>query len=427
MITEPIHWSIQTLSRLTPHALHEIAVRANGTCTANNLHLGRCLMAVDKGELYLDFGCSGAVHYAISCLGMKGRRARELRRIATRLESLPLLNLAAEHGQIDYSKLREVLRRATPDTEADWLRLCQKMNYSKIERLVTNTPKGALPREEDARPVQPLWHQLRLMLGPDEMALVERGLQMKSREEGRLVGLVEALIEYFGGIVSQSRWGRVDVRRALREAALDVAAQSERAAQECPARDVDDWSLSVAADAVEVPDNEDVGVLKRAKAHWENTRLRFNPEARDLTPAQRIEVLRRDGYRCQCPGCPNHLWLETHHIVFYRDGGQTVPENLLVLCGACHRNLHRGYLRIEGSRAEGLRFLDRDGRDLAHQVELQRAIWLDGNLGWKGGEFDSHYYLARIGKKVGHDPLRHRTALSEGIPGPHGSAREGMC
>jgi len=83
--------------------------------------------------------------------------------------------------------------------------------------------------------------------------------------------------------------------------------------------------------------------------------------------------------------------------VFYRDGGQTVLENLLVLGGSCHRNLHRGYLRIEGSRAQGLRFLDGEGRDLAHQVELERAIWLDGNLGWKGGELDSHYHRARVG------------------------------
>jgi len=92
--------------------------------------------------------------------------------------------------------------------------------------------------------------------------------------------------------------------------------------------------------------------------------LRYNPDSRLPTP-----------------GCPNHLWLETHHIVFYRDGGQTVPENLLIICRSCHANVHRGHLRIVGSRAEGLRFLDRQGCDLAHQVELQRAIWIDGPPG----------------------------------------------
>jgi len=329
--------------------------------------------------------------WAKSCLGMKHRRAAELRRIATQLEPLPLLSLAAENGQIDYSKLREILSRATPETEAEWLRLGQKLAYSKIQMLVSNTPRGAMPREQDAQPKQPLWHQLRLMLGPDEMALIERGLQLLSLEEGRLVTLAESLIEYFGGIVSQARWGRLDVERALREAALDLAAQR----QQRPARDdIDDWSLSVAAAPVEVPDNDQVQVIKRDKPHWENPLLRYNAESRLPTPAQRLELLRRDGYKCQCPGCPNHLWLETHHIVFYRDGGQTVPENLLIICRKCHQNLHRGHLRIVGSRAQGLTFLDRQGRNLAHQVELQRAIWIDGNLGWKGGEFDSHYHLA---------------------------------
>lgn len=90
MMTEPIHWNITTLSQLSAHALHQIAVRANGSCTANLLHLGRCLVAIEEAELYLDFGCSGAMHYAVSCLGMELRRAQELRRIATRLVSLPL-------------------------------------------------------------------------------------------------------------------------------------------------------------------------------------------------------------------------------------------------------------------------------------------------------------------------------------------------
>jgi len=391
MRNEPLTWSIQTLSQLDPDALHELAVRANGSCTAQNLHLGRCLAAIDESELHQNFGCSGAIHYAINCLGMQARRARELRRIANRLEPLPVLNRAAENGEIDFSKLREIIRRATPDTETHWLELCQKMTYAKIERLVVNTPKGAKPREEDARPAQPKLHQLRLSCGPEEMALIQSALRLRSQEEGRIVTFLEAMVEFCGQYVSSARWGKVDVERALREATLDVAAQSEAEDLECPARD-EDWSLSVAAAEVAVPDNDQVQVVKRDKPHWENPLVRFNPKARDLTPAQRQEILRRDGYCCQTPGCPHHLWLETHHIVFYRDGGQTVPENLVILCGGCHRNLHRGHLRIVGSQDEGLRFLDREGRDLGRQARLVRAMWLDVNLGWAGEEWHSHYH-----------------------------------
>ena len=78
MINEPLTWSIQTLSQLDPDALHELAVRANGTCTAQNLHLGRCLAAIDESELHQSFGCSGAIHYAINFLGMQAHAFREV-------------------------------------------------------------------------------------------------------------------------------------------------------------------------------------------------------------------------------------------------------------------------------------------------------------------------------------------------------------
>ena len=76
---------------------------------------------------------------------------------------------------------------------------------------------------------------------------------------------------------------------------------------------------------------------------WRNNRIRMNPEARSLTPAQRKELLRRDGYCCSNPGCPNRLWLEFHHIVAVSRKGKTVRYNLMALCSRCHRNVHRGF------------------------------------------------------------------------------------
>lgn len=75
---------------------------------------------------------------------------------------------------------------------------------------------------------------------------------------------------------------------------------------------------------------------------------RFNPEARYTTPAQTRELQRRDGYRCSTPGCPHHLYLQTHHIHYYSHGGKTVPVNLETLCSASHRNVHEGWLGNAG-------------------------------------------------------------------------------
>jgi len=37
-----------------------------------------------------------------------------------------------------------------------------------------------------------------------------------------------------------------------------------------------------------------------------------------------------------------HTTIERHHLVRRSQGGDDVPENIVPLCGACHRKLHDG-------------------------------------------------------------------------------------
>lgn len=123
---------------------------------------------------------------------------------------------------------------------------------------------------------------------------------------------------------------------------------------------------------------------------WKNGRLHPNPKARQATPAQRRELMRRDGYCCATPGCPNHTWLELHHIVRVVDDGDTVTYNLVTLCSGCHRNVHKGLLRIDGDADQRLTFRDADGRDLGRAYGLEIAGWLNLHTGWKGLEEYCH-------------------------------------
>ena len=54
--------------------------------------------------------------------------------------------------------------------------------------------------------------------------------------------------------------------------------------------------------------------------------LKFKPDSRFPTKAQRKALLRRDRYCCRTPGCTNHLFLEIHHIKRYSQGGKTLPQ-----------------------------------------------------------------------------------------------------
>ncbi len=65
-----------------------------------------------------------------------------------------------------------------------------------------------------------------------------------------------------------------------------------------------------------------------------------SPNRATIAPAVRAAVLARDHHRCQSPGCGSTHFLEVHHVVPRREGGTNRPENLVTLCGRCHRFAH---------------------------------------------------------------------------------------
>jgi len=60
-------------------------------------------------------------------------------------------------------------------------------------------------------------------------------------------------------------------------------------------------------------------------------------------------------------GCRHATFVDVHHLVPRADGGAHTPENLITLCSAHHRAIHRGELLIEGTAPTGVRFLHADG------------------------------------------------------------------
>ena len=153
--------------------------------------------------------------------------------------------------------------------------------------------------------------------------------------------------------------------------------------------------MAVVDDALLISKNPDRVQYVTLDDPWASTRVRFNIDARYATKAQKNEILRREGWCCSTPGCCNRIWLHIHHLERFVDGGKTSPRNLLGLCSACHKNVHDGLLKIERQTDGSLLFRDQEGRRLDHQVDLEMAYWLDYEIGWTGGEYDS--YKARCG------------------------------
>lgn len=65
-----------------------------------------------------------------------------------------------------------------------------------------------------------------------------------------------------------------------------------------------------------------------------------------LIPKQRQAILERDNYTCQDCGHKGENGyrldcVQVHHVVRRADNGTNEPENLVTLCGVCHKKRDR--------------------------------------------------------------------------------------
>jgi hypothetical protein len=119
------------------------------------------------------------------CFGLGLREARERLRVGRALRQLPRLERAFVAGELAYSRIREVTRVATPQTEHEWLERARHLNMRALERRVAQPAeplRGAPPRRESTRPppderrTTPL-QRITFELSADAWTLVQRALQ----------------------------------------------------------------------------------------------------------------------------------------------------------------------------------------------------------------------------------------------------------
>lgn len=66
-------------------------------------------------------------------------------------------------------------------------------------------------------------------------------------------------------------------------------------------------------------------------------------------------VLARDGHKCQhCKGKSKDPILNIHHIESRKTGGDS-PSNLITLCETCHKEFHKGNIKLKVRRGRSLR------------------------------------------------------------------------
>lgn len=333
-------------------ALTELARRRAGL----EFEEGRWLRVAVAARVHRQLGYASFTEYIERLFGYAARLTHDKLRVAEALECLPELTRSLRAGTVSWSAVRELTRVVTPETEQVWLEAARGRSMREVEKLVSGRRLGDLPT--DASDEQAIRHVLRFEVSGEVLATFREAVTQLRREAGGSLDDDAALLlmarrvlasargandaEPSGGGGRPSKTADVASGRASYQLSVTVCEECQRATQTGGGE-----SVAVSSAMVEMA-RCDALVLPSAHVGADSARA-----TQTIPPAVRRGVLRRDQHRCQVPGCRHTAFVDVHHIQTRASRGKHDPENLLTLCGAHHRAVHRGTLLIEGRVTSG--------------------------------------------------------------------------
>ena len=320
---------------------------------------GLLLLRARRAGVAHRLGFSSFEEYIASVLGYDAHTTRERLRVAECLADLPRLAGALSAGEVNWSCVRELTRVAVPETEGEWLAVSRGQSVRRLEALVSGHVRGDRPTDPQ-RPSSP--HRvLRFEVSPETFALFREAESKLQRASGGQLDSDELLL----AMARQVLGGPTKEGRAPYQVAVTVCPECRRGSIASRGEPV-----AVGPEFVEMAECDG---QRFAVNDGQSSSHRGRPASQSIPPRVRREVMRRDHGQCQVPGCRNTHYVDLHHIDPRCEGGGNDAANLLVLCTAHHRAVHRGTLWLEGTVSEGVVFRHADGTPYGGDVEPSTA------------------------------------------------------
>lgn len=313
---------------------------------------------INSRELYRKLGYSSIYAYASQELGFSTSKTGDFLRLARALKNLPRLKQEMEEGRIGYTKAREIISVATPETEKDWVerarqnsrkKLSEDVRRARLEaKIKAGSQPGLPPQGKPGKiPAAVLKHRVSLEFTGDQLA--------------RWEALWEKLHKMGAG---PSAGGKADMVLEALEQLVSIPAGPEDShpavqihVHQCPS--CGQAEIPTQRGPVPLSPGEVARLEEDAVIHQPGQRSRSA-----ISPGVRREVLQRDRHRCQGPGCSNTRFLEIHHRVPQALGGSHDPGNLVTMCSACHRHIHHQGASIARERPPGAKLFHAGPRDV---------------------------------------------------------------
>ena len=258
-----------------------------------------------RRRLYRELGHATINQYAMGELGFSKSKTRDFIRLAGQLEKLPAVREAMSSGELGYTKAREIVAVATPETQDKWLQAAKGSRRELVHEV---------KRAKQAAKVDPHQGELlptaRPVVAPRELP-VRFQVDLTPEQEARRAALVERL----------HKLGGPNADRA--ELMLEALAALVEAKEKGPRGPL------VSRPPVQIHVHESEGRMtvqtqsgERELSRPETERLRCDAaicteggrNTTTIPPRVRREVLARDRHTCRAPGCDRTQFLEIHHV-----------------------------------------------------------------------------------------------------------------
>jgi hypothetical protein len=282
------------------------------------------------------------MRYGISCW-----KARRWIGAAHALEGLPRLSESLASGELGLDKVIELARFAAPESETDLIRWAKQVSCAAVRHrgdVWARAHRDDVVETERSRTVSWWWFEegrrfgLQAELPAAQGAIVARAIERMAEQVPPMPG-------------EQDEWF-ADARRAD---AL-VALCSARAAAD---PDPDRATVVVHAQLAGLEDGSGGCEIEGGAALAPETvrRLLCNARVQSVVEdasgrvlglgrtsrepsAWMIRQIRYRDRECRFPGCGSRRFTEAHHVRWWRHGGRTDLDNLLLICSFHHRVVH---------------------------------------------------------------------------------------
>jgi hypothetical protein len=356
--------SVAEVSKLSTEEVMELAADSARTMASEAGLVVLLLGELDRREGWRVDGATSLEAWMVQRFGFSIATARAYAHLATRLFDLPHLAAGLSAGDLSFDKVRAVVDAATPETERD---LCEHastrsvIELTQLARASQSPPPPSSQADRDRRSLRfnDAFRTLTAQLPSETYAEVRGCLEASAKRlpsdgatrwDQRLCDALVATVRT-GGNGGRAASPYTVVAHVPIDVLIDdtsvVPGELERHGLIDAAtvrRVACDATIIVAAD-------DNVG-----HTMYEGRARRFPTEA------QRREIMRRDRH-CRFPGCGNVVFVNPHHIRWWKPhAGTTDLPNLVLLCEHHHHLVHSKQWSVSGDANDELTFVGPSGR-----------------------------------------------------------------